>query len=312
MNVFEVFLKVLPLLVSVVLGFLLYKKGFLKDEFIDGFKKIVVNVTLPAGLLIAFASIDFKLKYIFVFLAVFAACLLIFLIGKASAKLLKMESPYLPFLISGFEAGMMGYAVYGSIYGLDRLSEFGIIDVGQVLFVFIVSVPLIASMGKAEKGGFFKQSYETAVNSPVIWSIIVGLALSILGIGKVSDSLVYTTIEEILEFISRPTPVLIGLVVGSGLRFSFSKMKKETLTAVAKVVISVLFGLMINALVLKPLGLDQMLRAALLTMFVLPGPFVIPVFMKSGDRSDVEYVSNTLSIGTMAALIGAVAVSFFV
>ncbi|MBN2881888.1 MAG: AEC family transporter, partial [Clostridia bacterium] len=133
MNEFEVLLKVLPLLAAVILGYFLFKTGFLKDNHIEGFKKIVVNVTLPAGLLIAFASIDFKLKYILVFAAVFTACLLMFLLAKLIARLLKIKSPFFPFLLTGFEAGMMGYALYGGIYGLDKLSEFGIIDVGQVL-----------------------------------------------------------------------------------------------------------------------------------------------------------------------------------
>jgi predicted permease len=311
MTEFEVLLKVLPLLAAVILGYFLYRVGFLKDNHIEGFKKIVVNVTLPAGLLIAFASIDFKLKYILVFAAVFIACLVMFLSAKLIARLLKIKSLFFPFLLTGFEAGMMGYALYGGIYGLDKLSEFGIIDVGQVLFVFIVTVPLVSAIGRDHKGGFFEQSLKSAVRSPVIWSIIIGLLISVTGLGRASDSVVYKSIADIFDFISKPTPLLISLVIGSGLKFSFARMKKETLTAAAKVVLSVIFALMINLFVLKPLGLMIMLKPALFTMFVLPGPFVIPVFMNPENRSDVEYVSNTLSIGTLLALIGVIVISFF-
>ncbi len=311
MTEFEVMLKVLPLLAAVVLGYFLYRKGFLEDKHIEGFKKIVVNVTLPAGLLIAFASIDFKPKYILVFAAVFIACLLMFLLAKLIARIFNIKSLFFPFLMTGFEAGMMGYALYGGIYGLDKLSEFGIIDIGQVLFVFIVTVPLVSAIGRNTKSGFFEQSLKSAVKSPVIWSIVIGLLISITGLGRTSDSVVYKSISDIFDFISKPTPLLISLVIGSGLKFSFSRMKKETLTAVAKVIISILFALLINMIVLKPLGLITMLKPALLTMFVLPGPFVIPVFMNPENRSEVEYVSNTLSIGTLLALLGVIVISFF-
>ncbi|HPJ21346.1 MAG TPA: AEC family transporter [Clostridia bacterium] len=310
MTELEVLLKVIPLLTAVVLGYVLYKKGFIEDRHIEGFKKIVVNVTLPAGLLVAFASIDFKAKYLLVFATVFIACLLMFLIAQLAGRILKIKSPYFPFLMTGFEAGMMGYALYGGIHGLDRLSEFGIIDVGQVLFVFIVTVPLVSAMGMNHKGGFLEKSFKSAVKSPVIWSIFAGLLISVTGLGKMSDSLLYKSIADIFDFISKPTPVLISIVIGSGLKFSFASMKKETLTASAKVLVSIIFAVLITFLVLKPLGLVGMLKPALLTMFVLPGPFVIPVFMDPKNRSEVEFVSNTLSIGTLLALAGVIVVSF--
>jgi len=221
MNSSEVLFKILPLLITVILGYVLYRIGFLKEGYLDGFKKIVVNVTLPAGLLTAFASIDFKLKYIWVFASVFAACGLMLLIGKGVAKILKIKSPYFPYLLTGFEAGMIGYALYGGIYGLDRLSEFGIVDVGQVLFVFLVTVPMVIGMGKKKTSGFFSESIKTAIKSPVIWAILVGLILSVSGINGLSGTGAYNIIKNTLDFIALPTPFLICLVIGSGLKFSF-------------------------------------------------------------------------------------------
>ncbi len=305
----EIIFKILPILITIILGYVLYRRGFLKDDHLDGFKKIVVNVTLPAGLVTAFASIDFELKYVLVFAAVFVACLLMLLLGKAIGKLLKIKSPYFPFLLTGFEAGMIGYALYGGIYGLDRLSEFGIADVGQVLFVFLVSVPLIISMNKKDSSGFFSHSMKIAVKSPIIWAILIGLILSVSGINKLAGSLAYDSIKNILNFIAVPTPFLISLVIGSGLKFSFGSMKIETFTAVLKVALSIGFAFLILFLVLKPLGLSGLMTVPLFSMFILPGPFVIPVFMDSSNREEVGFVSNTLSIGTLLGLAGFLIIS---
>jgi len=309
MNNTEVILKILPLIITIILGYVLYRVGFLKENYLEGFKKIVVNVTLPAGLLTAFASIDFKLKYILVFAAVFAACGLMLLAGFGLAKALKIKSPYFPFLVTGFEAGMIGYALYGGIYGLDRLSEFGIIDVGQVLFVFLVTVPLILSMGKKKATGFFAGSLKTAVKSPVIWAILAGLLLSVTGVNKLSGTGAYDTVKNILNFVALPTPFLICLVIGSGLKFSFQRMKKESMTALIKVILSIGFAFVIYYLVLGPLELSVLLGVPLFSMFVLPGPFVIPVFMDTSNRAEVEFVSNTLSIGTLLGLLGFIVIS---
>lgn len=310
MSVTNVIINILPLVITIIIGYLLMRTGFLKDSYIDAFKKIVVNVTLPAGLFVAFASIDFDPKFILVFASVFTACLIMLLIGKFLAKVLKIKSPYFPFLLTGFEAGMLGYALYGGIYGLDKLSEFGIVDIGQVLFVFIVTVPLVSHMGKESEHGFFVQSFKTAVKSPVIWSIITGLIFSIAGVSGLEGTQVYSAVKGIFDFVSASTPFLIGLVIGSGLKFAFAKMKLESATALIKVVLSAAFATVIIFAVLKPLGLATMLSVPLFSMFMLPGPFIIPVFMDAKDRSEVEYVSNTLSIGTLLGLIGFIVVSF--
>lgn len=310
MAVIEVLYKILPLLITIIIGYLLSKKGFLTDGFIDAFKKIVVNVTLPAGLLVAFASIKFELRFVLVFIAVFLSCTVMLAIGKLLARILKIKSPYFPYLLTGFEAGMLGYALYGGIYGLDKLSEFGIIDIGQVLFVFLVTVPMVSHMGTGDSRGFFKKSLQTAAKSPVIWSILAGLILSISGIGRFEGTDGYSTVKSIFDFISTPTPFLICLVIGSGLKFSFTRMKAESITAVTKVAVSVLFAALVGLLILKPLGLSEMLSVPLFSMFVLPGPFIIPVFMNTGNRAEVEYVSNTLSIGTLLGLVGFIIISF--
>ena len=33
--------------------------------------------------------------------------------------------------MTGFEAGMMGYAIYGTVYGADNLYKFGIVLAGE-------------------------------------------------------------------------------------------------------------------------------------------------------------------------------------
>ncbi|MBN2853732.1 MAG: hypothetical protein JXQ23_13430 [Clostridia bacterium] len=304
MEFIEIILTIIPLVIAISLGYLLTKSGFLKANYIDAFKKIVVNITLPAGLLVAFSSIQFKVKYIIIFAAVFVTCYILLLIGKLIAGIFKVKSPYFPYLLTGFEAGMMGYALYGGLYGMDKISEFGIIDIGQVTFVFLILVPAVLSIGK-EKSDESRviASLKTAVNSPVIWAIIIGLLLSVAGIYQYENTTLFKGLLNIFNFLSAPTSLLICFIIGSGLKLSVKGMKKEVMTAFLKVLMAFIFALLLKVTLLRILGVEAMLSRALVSMFILPAPFVIPVFMSRQNESDINYVSNTLSIGTIVGLL---------
>jgi len=298
------FFMLLPLLFSIALGYILYRATFLTDGMVEGFKKIVINVTLPALLVSAFMTIDFKAQYLLVFLSVFIVCVLLLIIGNGLANLFKIKSPYFPFLLTGFEAGMIGYGLFIAIYGDGSAATFGVIDVGQVLFVFSVLVPMVMLMGSQRKGSEgIKDSMSIALKSPVIWAIIIGVLASIFGISKHAAAPWFGHIQTLLSYIAAPTSFLIALVIGSGLNFNIKHMKMEFITAITRLAFTLLFAFVIKYLVLIPLGLAQQYQAALFIMFVLPGAFVIPAFMKNPTPEDKAYVSNTLSIGTLLSLI---------
>jgi hypothetical protein len=56
---------------------------------------------------------------------------------------------------------------------------------------------------------------------------------------------------------------------------------------------------------------DRILQAAVMTLFVLPPPFVIPLFMGKATPADQRYVVNTLSLATLVTLVAFTLVSVF-
>ena len=306
------FILILPVLFSIVLGYILRQTSFLTDAMIEGFKKIVINITLPALLLTAFTQIKFQQKYWAVFLAIFLACGLLLVIASGIAKLFKIKSPYFPYLSTGFEAGMIGYALYASFYD-GTVAEFAVIDVGQVLFVFIVLVPMVMMTGGVHQGkSGVSDSLKIAIKSPVVWAIIIGVLLSAFGVSKFAKTEWYQATESLLAYVSVPTTFLICLVIGSGLKFSFANMKNELITVATRLVLTLLMAFFVKAAVLTPLKLAKPLNDALFIMFLLPGPFVIPAFMQNASMEDKSYVSNTLSLNTLVSLAAIfIAVSIF-
>ena len=306
--------KLAPIFVVIILGFILTNTGFMNDKMADSLKKIVVNVTLPVGLFSSFIKIRFQIKFVLVFITIFAACLLLLYLGKLIAKLFKITNPYFPFLLTGFEAGMIGYTLFTSVCGKDMYSTFGIVDIGQVSFVFIILVPMVLAMNAVQSDENKKQSplllsFKTAVKSPVVWSIFLGLALSIAGIWRLENNGLYEAADEIFGVVSAPTSFLICLVIGNGIKLSFRGMKLEIITSVIRLVLTMAFAFIIRILLFDKIGMEPIYEKALFILFVLPAPYVIPAFMSNPTEEDKSYVANTLSIQTLLGLIGFVVIT---
>ncbi len=129
---FLIISKLLPVFLMITLGYVLKKLKFFSEGTVDSLKKLVVNIGLPSLLFTAFSTVSFKSKYFLLFIMMFSICVLLLLIGNILRKHLRMSSPYFPMLMTGFEAGMVGYSVYTVAFGVEKLYEFALIDFGHL------------------------------------------------------------------------------------------------------------------------------------------------------------------------------------
>jgi len=103
------------------------------------------------------------------------------------------------------------------------------------------------------------------------------------------------------DFVSAPTSMIILLTIGYDLVFSDIPWK-DTMRAVAvRLVIMIVLGAAFIG-VLKLLWPETDLTAAVIVMFLLPPPFVLPVFADDADQR--TYVSSVLSICTLVSILG--------
>lgn len=302
-------LSVLPLILLFATGFLLQKLSFFKRSTIIDLKKIVSNLALPALLFTAFVSLEFERKFLLVVVTMFVICLLMLLAGLGIRKLLKIESEYFPLLMAGFEMGMLGYALFLSIYGSENLSTFALIDLGQVLFVFFVLMGLLIQ----KKTGLQKKSelLKSFVSSPVIIAIIAGLAVSFLK-QVIDPNIFLNSINEFLHIIGSLTVPLIALVIGYELSIKKDGILLSLQTIIIRKVLLAVLAIAVNLLIIRNvLELPKIYEYAVFTMFMLPPPFVISIYMKQEDRANLNYVVNTLSLSTVVSALAIILVSIF-
>ena len=296
----EVLQTVLPVVLMIGIGMLCRRRSLISREGVNALKAVVVNITLPAVLLNAFATTRYTFMDVVIPLMMFAVCFIAWALGKVLGRALKLSSKFVPFLTTGFEAGMLGYALFNMLYGASRTAEFARIDLGQVLFVFTLYKVLLGfeTSERAELGQLLK---EMAL-SPIILAIAAGVLLGATGLYQ---ALVPSGISGLFDactgFVSAPTSAIILLTIGYDLVLGdipwASTGKVVALRFVIMMVLRTAFILILNAL-WPAAGL----AAAINVMFILPPPFVLPVFADDADQR--VYVSSALSVSTLVAIAG--------
>lgn len=292
----------LPVFTALFIGVICRKKDVFSGQDIDALKKVAVDITLPFVLLKAFATADYSKGAMLIPFAVFLMCIAALLLGFLLKKAFRIDSALMPFLMTGFEAGMLGYGLFGLIFPGESNSAFAIIDLGQVLFVFTLYKGLL--MGEK------KEVVREIILSPIIWGIAAGL---ILGISGAYNALVPSGIAGLIggtaDFLSAPTSCLILITIGYNLELKNVSWKKTSAYVVLRAFVMGVMLIVMLALNNTVFG-GEIHKGALILMLILPAPYVLPIFADAeNERADI---ASALSVMTLLSLIIASVMSVMV
>lgn len=286
--------KALPVFLMLGLGMLCRKTKLLSREGVNTLKSVAVNITLPAVMFSAFATAEYSLSSLSIPAVMFAACLLALGLGFAGCRLFGIKGRLSPFMAAGFEAGMLGYALFAILFSEAERPAFAIVDLGQVLFVFTVYKALLAG-----KGGL-RGVVQEAAASPTVWAIVAGLIVGASGLYKaLIPSGISGIVTAVTDFVSAPTSAIILLAIGYDLVFADVRWAQTLkLVGLRLAVSAVLLGVLLFAN--KLMG-NAMHTGALLMMLILPPPYVLPIFADvEEERADI---SSALSLLTLIGIL---------
>lgn len=315
-NVVQILNTILPVILILGIGIICRRSGMINREGIGALKNVVVNITLPAVMLGAFATMDYSWKNVVVTVMMFLVCLVAWFLGKIARNIFKIQSRFIPFLTTGFEAGMLGYALFTLLYGPEKISAFAAVDLGQVLFVFTLYKVLLGV--DADKNGSGNEDNKVSVKSllkemytsPVVIAIAVGVILGATGIyNALVPSGISSLIDACTDFVSAPTSAIILLTIGYDLVLNKIPWKKVASISVIRIVIMAVMRI-VAGIVVHAIGMGDSLDMALNVMLILPPPYVLPVF--ADDENEREYVSASLSVLTLITIIGFMVIAVIV
>ena len=284
----------LPVFLALGLGMICRKTGFLSREAVDALKKVVINLTLPAVLVGAFATAEYSASTVVLPVLVYLLCCLALGLGLGLTRLFRVKGRLSPFVASGFEAGMLGYALFVLLFPEVSVSKFAILDLGQTLFVFTLFKILLS--GKTD----LKAIGKDMVRTPILWAVLAGVLIGATGLfGLMEKSGVSGVLTSVTDFISAPTGMIILLTVGYDLVPKEIPWKRTMgLIVLRLAVMAVILG--ITVLLNRTLLNGVIFEWAMVLMVILPPPYVIPVFAdEPAERVQISSALSALTLATM-------------
>ncbi len=298
---------VLPVVIMLFIGYFCRVSGILTKDGLGGIKSVISNITLPVVLFQAFYATSYSLDSLFMFSVVFISCLLALGCGFLLNRFVP-NSKLMPYLLSGFEVGMLGYALYGLLAGPDQLSYMATVDLGQVLFVFTIYLTLLKNATGRKPS--LKEMLKEMCKNPAFRGVTLGLIVGVTGLGNlIASSPISPIFSAAIEMITLPTSAMILIIVGYEL-----SLRKDLIVPVIKTLVfrtAVMSVLLCAAslIVFQIVPFDKQLFMALILLFSLPAPFVIPLY--ADVESEGIYISNTLSMGTLITILVFIGLSVY-
>ena len=285
----------LPVFLALAMGMLCRSRKFITRDGVDTLKKVIINLTLPFVLFNAFASAEYSLASILLPVIIFVVCTVMLLVGFLIIRLCKLESRLAPFLASGFEAGMLGFSLFALLFPYQSASRFAILVLGQELFVFTLYKTLL--VGKTDVKAILKDF----TTSPTLIAVILGLVVGATGLyGKLHDWGVGGILDSVTSFISAPTGMIILLCVGYDLVLREIPWRNTIgLMSMRLGIAAVMLFLLI--LLNRTLLGGIIFEGALILLFILPPPYIIPVF--ADEPEERVQISSSLSALTLATML---------
>ena len=288
---------ILPVALMMGIGMYCGRRAILTQDGIAAVKKVAVDISLSAVVFSAFAAAEYSLRTAVIPAIMFVVCLVAWALGQTAQKRLVGQSRYLPALTTGFEAGMLGYTLYSILYGAD-VSAFAAVDLGQVLFVFTVYKLLLGHMNP---GAPRLNVRRDILSSPIIIAIAAGMLVGATGLYKKLDQWgVAGIVDACTAFVAAPTSALILLSIGYDLVSGQVRWGQAVKAVGVRLVIMAVLGTGTLFLLRGLFGQDVALERAIVLMFLLPPPFVLPIF--ADDDQERSSIASALSLSTLVTM----------
>lgn len=294
----QVIQMVLPVLIMIGVGYLCNRKQIFDMNGLKGLKALLGEILLPVMLFNAFFTASYSIRVVVVFLVVYLGFGLAIAIGFALRRFVKPYGKFLPFLLASGEGGMLGYALYGLIAGSQ--TGFAAVDLGQTVFAYTIWLGLLTAVdgGKVEAKGLLKNMF----SNKCFLGMALGIILGAFGIGElVMNSWVGGIVSSVISMFTAPIGAIVLLMVGYELNLKADLFLPVLKTILFRLVIMVGLLIISNFIIFGIFPFDKELEIALMVLYALPAPFIIPIFSDVGK--DGEYVSTSLSVHTLVTVV---------
>lgn len=302
-----ILVKIVPVVLMVCLGLLCRKMQIITQEGIEGLKTLATGFMLPVLLFNALATTSYSGNTMRIVAAIFAVNSVCFGLGMVFRRRFPSLGRFLPFILSSYEGGMLGYPLYVVLCGEGQLFNIATLDIANTIFVFTVYLAILMS---TVNGRF--EIHEMVLNvlhSPVFWGVFLGIAVGLTGLaGWFLETLPGAVYSASKDMLTSAISAIILIVTGYGLSMDRSVLKACQKAVALRLVLqlAMLAGLM---RLLGGLINTREMRIALILYILLPPTFVVPVYARTEE--DGAYLSTTISIYSVVTVMVFIIISIY-
>ena len=293
----------LKIIVFLVIGWGFRYAGILKREDIEGLKKIILNIAIPAVLFLSFSRLDFSPGFIPVILVVLMINLILFWLGVLLYKLTGSRHRILPLLLSTMNFALIGIPLYEAVFGVENLHHYTMLGIGNEIygwFIFFFMFRWFLTKGKSRGGinkGFIK--------SPIVWGIILGCLFSILGLNPgASENALVLGICETLSAAAGVTTPLILIFIGFNISIKLSHLKQGLGLVALRLALAGTVGYGLKLTVLdRFIDASTYYEAAFLLLISLPAVFALPILTAEYlEEDETAVLNNTIVLHSVVTI----------
>ncbi len=223
----EILIRAFFFLLMVALGYAMKKAGVLTKEDGVSVARVVMNITLPAAIIVSFRDFAFEWQYMSIPLISFASNWLMILLGWAISRRSSRDAKLFYILeLPAYNIGNFTLPFVSGILGASGVVATCLFDMGNSPMCIGLNFVLAAMAVNASPGRSALRSFLTIFQKPSFIAYFVMLLLSIFAI---------SVPERIFQFASMVSPAngpMSMIMIGLMLEFSSDRTKVKEVAVV--------------------------------------------------------------------------------
>jgi len=287
----EVLVRIIPVILIFILGYVLQKTKLLRKEDADLFLRLLFYVSLPALIVLSITKLRLSLDLIC--LPIIAALIIIitFLIASFGGRLLRLQKASFGVFLTGSMIMNMVFvfSFVIAVYGEEGLARASIFDFSHGLLVFTFVYYVACRYGRNPRDS--RIMIKKFVLSPPLWALMIGIILS------VTNLRIPAIASNFLQIVGALTTPLIMLSLG----IYFSPKIVNFVPLCSVIIVRMFFGLLLGFFFVTLFHIEGLNRSIVLISSAAPVGYNTLTF-SSLEKLDTEFAASLISFSILIGM----------
>jgi len=288
----NVILKIIPVILIFLLGYVLKRLNILRKEDGDLFLKVVYYIALPALVIISIADIKLRLDFVYLPISAVLVALVTTAISFWTGKALRLPRATLGTFIIGSTMMNIGFTLpfFITAYGKEGLARITMFDFGNMtmIFTFVYWVACRHGTSSIDKRVMMKK----LLLVPPMWALVIAIFLNLMKVR------IPFFIDDFLQMVGWMMTPLVMLALG----LYFSPRMTRMGPVLSATFIRMILGFAAGLFLTKVFGLTGLNRSIVIIGCAAPVGYTTLTYAYL-ENLDKEFAASLISFSILTGMI---------